>query len=395
MTTEAPPRPSTPQPSIYPGPSEPARWRRYLPTPKFLTLGVVALIIAYLAIVPLYYLFWGTFFDATGLTFSGFQRAYGNDQIFGLVGNSLLFAVGAAVISLIMGTGLAYLNVRTDVPFKALFFAASIIPLVIPGHPLHDRVDPVGQPGHRADQPLPRADLRPRGHRRLQHLGHDLGRGTSAVPDRLPAHGGVVPRHGPVAGGVGVDVGRQPLDGVPQGHRSAGPARDRRRDPDHGGAQPGELRGARTARPAERHLRLHQPDLLRASRLPAGPLGGGRAGHRPAGDRHHRRGDLELRRPRGQELPDRDRQGIPPAPNGTRQVAPGRRCADHRVLPADGDRPTAGAAVHVAAEVLCAAVEGHLLDDDAGQLPATPAHGQCAHRAEELADPRASRRPRW
>jgi iron(III) transport system permease protein len=28
---------------------------------------------------------------------------------------------------------LAYLNVRTDVPFKALFFAASIIPLVIPG----------------------------------------------------------------------------------------------------------------------------------------------------------------------------------------------------------------------------------------------------------------------
>ena len=133
MTTEAPPRPSTPQPSTYPGPSEPARWRRYLPTPKFLTLGVVALIIAYLAIVPLYYLFWGTFFDATGLTFSGFQRAYGNNQIFGLVGNSLLFAVGAAVISLIMGTALAYLNVRTDVPFKALFFAASIIPLVIPG----------------------------------------------------------------------------------------------------------------------------------------------------------------------------------------------------------------------------------------------------------------------
>ncbi len=122
MTTEALPRPSTP--STNPGPSVLARWRRYPPTPKFLTLGVVALIIAYLAIVPLYYLFWGTFFDATGLTFSGFQRAYGNNQIFGLVGNSLLFAVGAAVISLIMGTFLAYLNVRTDVPFKALFFAA-------------------------------------------------------------------------------------------------------------------------------------------------------------------------------------------------------------------------------------------------------------------------------
>ena len=133
MTTTAPLRPTSPQPSIDSGSSEPPRWRRLFPTPKFLTLGVVTLIIAYLAIVPLYYLFWGTFFDQAGLTFSGFERAYGNDQIFSLVGNSLLFAVGAAAVSLVLGTTLAYLNVRTDVPFKALFFAASIIPLVIPG----------------------------------------------------------------------------------------------------------------------------------------------------------------------------------------------------------------------------------------------------------------------
>jgi iron(III) transport system permease protein len=133
MTTTAPPLPRTPEPSAEPRALGPARWRSLLPTPKFLTLGVVALIIAYLAIVPLYYLFWGTFFDQNGLTFSGFERAYGNDQIFGLVKNSVVFAVGAAVISLVMGTALAYLNVRTDVPFKALFFAASIIPLVIPG----------------------------------------------------------------------------------------------------------------------------------------------------------------------------------------------------------------------------------------------------------------------
>jgi iron(III) transport system permease protein len=113
--------------------SEPARWRRWIPTPKVLILGVVAAVIAYLAIVPLYYLFWGTFFDASGLTFSGFERAYGNDQIYSLVGNSLWFAAGSAVVSLVIGTALAYLNVRTDVPFKALFFAASIIPLVIPG----------------------------------------------------------------------------------------------------------------------------------------------------------------------------------------------------------------------------------------------------------------------
>ncbi|MET0454427.1 MAG: iron ABC transporter permease [Mycobacterium sp.] len=131
--TLAPPRPSTPMPSFDSGPNEPPLWRRLLPTPKFLTLSVVVLIVAYLAIVPLYYLFWGTFFDASGFTVGGFKRAYGNDQIFDLVGNSLWFAIGAAALSMVLGTGLAYLQVRTDVPFKALFFAASIIPLVIPG----------------------------------------------------------------------------------------------------------------------------------------------------------------------------------------------------------------------------------------------------------------------
>ena len=37
------------------------------------------------------------------------------------------------MLSLSVGTALAYFNVRTAVPFKALFFAASIIPLIIPG----------------------------------------------------------------------------------------------------------------------------------------------------------------------------------------------------------------------------------------------------------------------
>lgn len=109
------------------------RGRRWLPTPQLLITGAVAAVIAYLALVPLYYLLWGTFFDDNGLTFGGFERAYGNNRIGELVGNSLWFAVGAAVLSLTVGTSLAYLNVRTDVPFKAVFFAASIVPLIIPG----------------------------------------------------------------------------------------------------------------------------------------------------------------------------------------------------------------------------------------------------------------------
>jgi iron(III) transport system permease protein len=99
------------------------------------TLVVLAVVVAvgYLAVVPLYYLLWGTFFDAQGFTFDAFSRAFTAPGIDRMVINSLVFAVGSATLSLVTGTALAYLNVRTDVPFKALFFAASMIPLIIPG----------------------------------------------------------------------------------------------------------------------------------------------------------------------------------------------------------------------------------------------------------------------
>jgi iron(III) transport system permease protein len=126
MTTAAPAVP-TAEPVALP------RRRRWRPTPKLIIILAVAGGIGYLALVPLYYLLWGTFFDDRGLTFGGFVRAYRDSEIGSLIANSLWFAVGAAVLALVVGTALAYLNVRTDVPFKALFFAASIIPLIIPG----------------------------------------------------------------------------------------------------------------------------------------------------------------------------------------------------------------------------------------------------------------------
>ncbi len=135
MTTATPPVPVAvpPPPSPHLEPSRAIRARRVLLAPKTLIVAAVAGVIAYLALVPLYYLLYGTFFDATGFTVGGFRRAYGGGQITELLSNSLAFAAGAAVLSLTLGTSLAYLQVRTDVPFKALFFAGSIVPLIIPG----------------------------------------------------------------------------------------------------------------------------------------------------------------------------------------------------------------------------------------------------------------------
>src|SRR5205085_4783062 len=47
--------------------------------------------------------------------------------------NSLQFATGAAALALALGTALAWINERTNTPFKRLSFALAIIPLVVPG----------------------------------------------------------------------------------------------------------------------------------------------------------------------------------------------------------------------------------------------------------------------
>ena len=131
MTTTTTP-PSAPV-RAPPRPAAGAAARRLL-SPQVLIVGGAVVVVGYLAVVPLLYLLHDTFTGGSGLTFSAFARAYGgNSQAGEMLLNSLGFAFGAAVLALVTGTVLAYVQVRTDVPFKGLLFAASMVPLIVPG----------------------------------------------------------------------------------------------------------------------------------------------------------------------------------------------------------------------------------------------------------------------
>ncbi|MFI6343970.1 ABC transporter permease [Streptomyces sp. NPDC050560] len=109
---------------------------RKLFTFQGLLVGGAVIVVGYLALVPLGYLIHDTFLsqDGTGISVDAFSRAYGgNSQAGSMMMNSLGFAFGAAALALILGTALAYIQVRTDTPFKGLFFAASLVPLIVPG----------------------------------------------------------------------------------------------------------------------------------------------------------------------------------------------------------------------------------------------------------------------
>jgi iron(III) transport system permease protein len=107
---------------------------RTLATPQTLVVGAAIAVIGYLAVVPLVYLLHDTFTGAQGgFSVEAFTRAYTSSSQAGrMMLNSVGFAVGSAALALGLGTLLAYVQVRTDAPLKGLFFAASLVPLIIP-----------------------------------------------------------------------------------------------------------------------------------------------------------------------------------------------------------------------------------------------------------------------
>lgn len=106
---------------------------------KWLVIGASVLVVAYLALMPLGFLLWQSFFtprtatQAATFTFSNYTNAYSSVETLKLLFSSVTFASGTALFAFVVGTTLAWMNERTNTPFKSLFFALSIIPLIIPG----------------------------------------------------------------------------------------------------------------------------------------------------------------------------------------------------------------------------------------------------------------------
>ena len=106
---------------------------------KWIVIGLCVAFTMYIAVVPLGFLLWQSFFtpqtatkDAV-FTLGNYITAYTNPDTLRLFLNSVQFAFGTATFAFLIGTTLAWINERTNTPFKSLFFALALIPLVIPG----------------------------------------------------------------------------------------------------------------------------------------------------------------------------------------------------------------------------------------------------------------------
>jgi iron(III) transport system permease protein len=93
----------------------------------------VVLVAGALALVPAGYLVWEAFTDAGGVTFAHLSDAYGADLLGDMAWNSVWFTVGTTLLAVPLGAALAFLVVRTDIPFRRTIFALAVLPLLVPG----------------------------------------------------------------------------------------------------------------------------------------------------------------------------------------------------------------------------------------------------------------------
>jgi iron(III) transport system permease protein len=95
-------------------------------------------ILVYLAVLPLLMLFMGSFQAEVAprefvYTLKNYQAAYASEYTYSTFLNSLIFASGSSLLTFALGTVLAWLTERTNVPLRGIFVPIAVVPLILPG----------------------------------------------------------------------------------------------------------------------------------------------------------------------------------------------------------------------------------------------------------------------
>jgi iron(III) transport system permease protein len=104
-------------------------------TNRALTPSLIV-IVGILTICPVIMLFLGSFTEGLGafgsFTLEKYVKSYSDPALGSIVANTLIFTTASALLATILALFLAYLNTRTNIPFKGLFGLLSIVPMMIP-----------------------------------------------------------------------------------------------------------------------------------------------------------------------------------------------------------------------------------------------------------------------
>jgi iron(III) transport system permease protein len=97
---------------------------------------ILIAIVGFLTVAPVAMLVFGSFSKGLGafgvFTIEKYVAAYSDPDFAEVILNTLVFVLGSSAVATALALFLAYLNNRTDIPFKFVFKIISIIPMMIP-----------------------------------------------------------------------------------------------------------------------------------------------------------------------------------------------------------------------------------------------------------------------
>jgi len=111
---------------------------RSLARPQLLLVGIAALAIAYLTIIPLAMLLYGSVKSGppgvTGeLTLRNYMALFDNWRLGSALFNSLVFSAGSSFLAFSGGLYLAWMTERTNIPWRGAIYTCILIPMIVPG----------------------------------------------------------------------------------------------------------------------------------------------------------------------------------------------------------------------------------------------------------------------
>jgi iron(III) transport system permease protein len=105
-------------------------WTRKALTP------ILIVIVGFLTVSPVAMLLLGSFSEGLGafgtFTVEKYVQSYTDPALLEIIVHTIVFMIGSALVATALALFMAYLNTRTNIPFKVLFQIISIVPMMVP-----------------------------------------------------------------------------------------------------------------------------------------------------------------------------------------------------------------------------------------------------------------------
>jgi iron(III) transport system permease protein len=98
----------------------------------------ITAIVLYLTVIPIAVMLIGSLQRGlpgswSPVTFDNYVEAFSNPALFSAIVNAVVYSVGAGIVSVCLGTFLAWLTERTNLPLKGLVYSSVLTAMMIPG----------------------------------------------------------------------------------------------------------------------------------------------------------------------------------------------------------------------------------------------------------------------